>query len=216
MASTWREISEDTASIAANPTICRRVFPGSQPDPQFFHQYLQLVVSVEDDYGQDVGDYFLEFFGPDAKQDEEAVFFHREVLKDVHPNSLQSAMRCLFVDRNDLLTEYYQRIPRGKAREVAMSISAAAPGDTVDYFRHAKFGAAGHYVVHREAEENRWLQRNSTHFVKIIIPRTPRDRVFMLTRAQGRTAEREWDGVRQGRQPRAEPPRIGRPSRRQS
>jgi hypothetical protein len=40
--------------------------------------------------------------------------------------------------------------------------------------------------VHREnpsTTEPRWLQRNSTHFVKIIIPRDPIDGVYKLMKA---------------------------------
>ncbi len=59
--------------------------------------------------------------------------------------------------------------------------SATAPGSNTSYFRNSSRGAAGHVLVHQEESgAPRWLQRNTTHFVKIIIPRVPKDNVFAL------------------------------------
>ena len=184
----WATLTEETASLASDIDKRAAVFPRrpildvfkSDVEPAFFHQYLQAVVRVVDDHGVDVPDYFLEFFGPDSKTDHEAVYFHSQVVEDVHPNG---SARCFYVDRTDLVTNYYNLIPEGKKREVAMSISATAPGDNISYFRNSRVGAAGHLVVHQESNpEQRWLQRNATHFVEIIIPRTPKDSVFKLTK----------------------------------
>ncbi len=182
LAERWWSISEDTAGLALDDSARRHLFRGDLPSKEYFHQYLQVIVRVVDDHGADVSDYFLEFFGPDTKKDDEAIYFHREVLEHVHANSQGPATRCLFLDRSDLLGEFYKRIPQGRKKEVGMSISATPPGNNVSYFQESKMGAAGHVVVHREAEEGRFLKRNCTHLVKIVIPRTPHENVFKFAR----------------------------------
>lgn len=183
----WQALSEATAELALDPAKLNEVFPkpkwweifkGETPT-DFFHQYLQVIVTVVDDHGADVPDFFLEFFGPDAKSDREAVYFHSQVLEAVAVNGPR---RCFYVDRTDLVQNYYELIPAGGKKAVAMSISAAPPGDNVSYFGASKVGAAGELVVHDEAGEHRRLRRNCTHFVKIVIPRTPKNNVFKLTK----------------------------------
>ena len=88
------------------------------------------------------------------------------------------------------MTDYYAKIPANRKKVLAMSISAAPPGDKVSYFHSTARGASGNMIVHRLEETDpasRWLKRNCTHFVEIIIPRVPKDRVFTLTKVpQGR------------------------------
>jgi hypothetical protein len=67
-----------------------------------------------------------------------------------------------------------------------MSISAAAPGAKIYYFNPGNPSAAGIVPVHLEGDKTkRWLRRNCTHFVQIIIPRRPVDDVFQLNRFKG-------------------------------
>jgi hypothetical protein len=182
---TWADITEATAALAANDVERSALFGGDPPPATYFHQYMQVVAHVVDDHGLEVADYFLEFFAPGAKADDDAVYFHTKVLEDVHPFKADEAFRCLFVDHTDLVNEYYNDIPPGGLKQVAMSISAVRPGDNIGYFHNSRYGAAGHMVVHRQDEadpSSRWLKHNCTHFVQIIIPRVPEDRVFKLTK----------------------------------
>lgn len=185
----WADISEETASLALDEAKRDAVIPKKKvlglfsqggAAAEYFHQYMQVVVWVVDDHGVDVPDYFLEFFGPETRSNAEAVYFHKEVLEDVHPNGPR---RCFYVDRTDLVNKYYGLIPEGQAKVLAMSLSVNPPGDNVSYFSSSRIGASGHLVVHKEEDKGRWLQRNTTHFVKIIIPRTPKEGVFKLTKA---------------------------------
>jgi hypothetical protein len=80
------------------------------------------------------------------KTTDPAVCFHREVLEGVHTNSSNTAYRCLFVDRTDLLNEFYQRIGKNVEKVFTMSISATAPDGNVSYFSDAKRGAPGEMV----------------------------------------------------------------------
>ena len=185
MATDWLALNEDTTALAHDEERRREAFSArSQPEPEFFHQYMQVNVRVVDDHGNDVHDYFLEFSGPeDERGDDSSVYFHREVLEHVHAFGGNASQRCLYLDRTDLRYNYYESIRGDVARVLNMSLSAAPPGDNVRYFDSYRTGARGMLALHFEdqtADQARWLQRNTTHFVKIIIPRQPRDQVFKL------------------------------------
>ena len=161
----WFKLSEQTASI--------------QDDQH--HQYLMVNVLVVDDYGTPVPDYFLEFSGPSAdRSDDATVYFHTSVLEDVHVNSHGGERRCFFIDRTDLLTNFYAKIRVGD-KVLTMSLSANPPGDNIRYFDSTKVGAKGSFKLHdKEVESERWLKRNTTHYLKIVIPRRPIDNVFKV------------------------------------
>ena len=183
MAVEWRQISEETSALAGDESNRSALFLDGDKDPEFFHQYIQINVHVVDDHGADVTDYVIEFSGPDFKRnDAPTVYFHREVLEHVHTNSSNSAYRCLFIDRTDLLNEFYNRIGKNAEKTLTMSISAQAPGDNISYFSSMKRGAPGEMIIHTldDSTQARWLQRNTTQFVRIVIPRTPSDNVFKL------------------------------------
>jgi pimeloyl-ACP methyl ester carboxylesterase len=147
-----------------------------------FHQFEQLNVHVVDDEGNPVDDYFLEFSGPSGDpNDESTVYFHRSVLRDVHTNSLNAARRCLYADRTDLVNGFYAKIAAGMPRILTMSLSANPPGKNVRYFSSTAKGAQGEFKLHDDAVlAERWLKRNTTHFLKIIIPRQPLSQVFTV------------------------------------
>jgi len=182
----WNDIAEQTARLSRDAELLKAAFKSRPPDMQALHQYLQVVSFVRDDQGQPVNDYFLEFFSPEQAGYADAVFFHQHVLDDVHVNSQSASRRCLFIDREDLVTGFYRLMRSTEKRELAVSISAAAVGDNIRYF-DKRYGATGHLVVHaendgkREGLEGR-LFRNTTHLVEIIIPRQPIDKVFALSR----------------------------------
>lgn len=181
----WYRLSEQTAKLADDEAERTRVFKGENVSPDYFHQYMQVVVRVVDDHGADVPDFFIEFFGGEEAKESEAVFFHREILEDVHPNSQGAGTRCLFIDRTDLMERFYPMLAP-KPQEVHATITAAPPGDDVAYFGwvgdDASKRAGGTLKVHSIDEGERWLKRNTTHFVKMIIPRVPKETVFRLKR----------------------------------
>ncbi|MBI4184673.1 MAG: hypothetical protein HY521_11835 [Proteobacteria bacterium] len=178
----WSDLSEATAALAADEAARRALFAGREVSEEYFHQYLQVNVHVVDDHGNDVPDFFLEFFSGERRKgrEEAATFFHAEVLEHVHVNSGNGALRCLYIDRTDLLTRFYPRIRRPEDRVLAATITAAPPGKNVSYF-DSRLKRGGELVIHGEEETDRWLKRNSTHFVRIVIPRQPKDGVFRLT-----------------------------------
>ena len=179
----WDLASEATAALAHNQAALQNAFATDPPDPAALHQYFQVVTRVRDDHGQPVDDYFLEFFAPQQRSDRATIYFHKEVLEDVHVNKQAPSLRALYIDRNDLLANYYALIPQENKREVAMSISAAEVGPNIRYFDKTRVGARGSLIVHKEADEAKEqllarLFRNTTHLVEIVIPRQPIDKVF--------------------------------------
>lgn len=180
IAKKWSQITETTAERGTTAAGGARV-----EDEEFFHQYLQVDVHVVDDHGAEIRDYFLEFSGPEEeKGTDSSVFFHKQVLEHVHTNGGNASYRCLYVDRTDLLERYYGKIRGDVAHILNLSISASPPGPNVQYFSELKSGARGVVTVHSQYDspQFRWLQRNSTHFIEIVIPRVPQDKVFKVTR----------------------------------
>lgn len=169
----WQEFSESTAARRA-----------SSPTPAYYHQYMQANFDVMDDYGQPVNDYFLEFFSNTQKKNDDAnVYMHASVIEDVKVNSQNPACRNIYFDRTDLVEGYYPKVPEGGDAALYLSISAAAPGKNIRYFANLKTGADMQIAIHFQRDiASRWLKHNSTHFVRIILPRQPVDKVFRLTR----------------------------------
>lgn len=187
LADQWDTISEETHKLATDPAARKAVFPTKTPEADSFNQYMQLVFYARDDHGQPVNDFFVEFYAPDQKSDRESVYFHDEVLEHAHTNLLEGARRCLYIDRSDLMANYYKKVTKPEDRVLAMSVSAAQLGPNVRYFDNAKRGASGHVVVHAKDLNDREnlparFHRNSTHLIELILPRQPMPDVFKLKR----------------------------------
>ena len=171
----WDQLTEQTTTLRSAP------LEGSTAE--FYHQYFQINSCVVDDYGTPVKDYFLEFFSNMSKKlDDANVYLHAKVIEDVKKNSISDELRNLYFDRTDLFEGYYGLLPKGTEPKLYMSISAASPGKNINYFEREKTGAEQWVPVHLEgAKTSRWLRRNTTHFVQMIIPRRPGTDVFKLT-----------------------------------
>lgn len=183
---TYQQIQAKWDQDVTEPTARRMQSPPDGAEADYFHQYMQMNAYVVDNHGQPVPDYFLEFFSSTSKRNDEAnVYLHGNVIEDVKKNSTREGLRNLYFDRTDLFETYYkEKLPTGSPRELYMSISAASPGKNVAYFEREKEGAEQWVTVHLEGTQTqRWLRRNTTHFVKIIIPRRPASNVFTLTRS---------------------------------
>jgi len=147
------------------------------------HMHMQLNVRVVDEYQHPVSDYMIEFLAPNYEQNTDLTgMFHDKVIKDVHRCQQDAAIRTIYMDRQRMFALFYSAIGQMQPKELRLSISASAPGENVKYFVDA-FGAKGEFVVHSEQEADRWLRRNATHFLRIIIPRVPADAVFRLKNA---------------------------------
>ncbi len=174
-------------TYASHQTIAQnwRAHSDQVQDPQAgidddHHMHMQLNVFVVDEYQDPVTDYMIEFLAPNYEQTTDLTgVFHDQVIEDVHKCEQNAALRTIFIDRQHLFELFYAAIPDGQPRELRLSISASAPGDNVHYFSEA-YGAEGEFIIHSEEDASRWLRRNATHFLKIVIPRQPSDSVFTL------------------------------------
>lgn len=156
--------------------------PENEQFDEDHHMHLQLNVFVVDEHQKPVTDYLIEFLAPNYRQTTDLTgLFHDKVIRDVHRCEQNAALRTIFIDRQRLFELFYAEIPPGQPKELRLSISASAPGNNVHYFSEA-YGAEGEFVVHSDEEAARWLRRNATHFLKIVIPRQPSAQVFTLKR----------------------------------
>lgn len=181
----WRQVSGATHGLEDVAVAD----PDHPPNRAGLDRYLQVVVHVRDDQGNDVNDYFVEFYDPEKPDDEQdTVILHRQVIKDTHIYSQNPSYRCFFVDRTALLNEYYAK----GYETVAMSISAAKLGDHVAYFNTATATAAGHAMVSTkagataasDADKNalqEFLREDRTHLIEIVIPRAPVPDLFRMS-----------------------------------
>ena len=183
-----KSISERTA--AAKPDVPRLSVGKVAFAEEAFHQYIQINVHIVDDHGADVDDYFLEY--PSTSKDdtgEAATYFQSHVLERVDTNSLTSSRRTLFLDRTDLMNRYYELTGDGALK---MRVVASPLGKNVGYFvapnkksaAGPEIDAVGLVTLHGGASADRWLRRNSTHLVKIIVPREASSGVFTLKRGE--------------------------------
>lgn len=177
----WRQISEATAQRAESDADS---LMNENPLADAYHQYLQLNTYAVDDHGKPVADYFLEFFSNPRRADDAAnAYLHAHVLEDVKKNGQNAALRNLYFDRSDLVNGYYPRFAAGEEPVLYLSVYANPPGENVSYFNPDPSGAQGTVQVHLESDATqRWLKRNTTHFLQIILPRRPGDAVFAVKR----------------------------------
>ncbi|MBS0498832.1 MAG: hypothetical protein JSR74_00725 [Proteobacteria bacterium] len=152
------------------------------------HQFFMLNTYVVDDQGNPVADHFIEFFGSkdasDLANDGAMATFHSKVIVDVHQNKKNLALRCFHLNRTEMMTTFYGELgPNAANKVVSLSISAAPPGANTKYFTTTADGAAGSVRLHLFDPNDvpqRFLQRNCTHFLKIVIPRYPLENVLTL------------------------------------
>ncbi len=170
----WKGISDQTVAL-------------SDPQHQQLHQYMQLVVFVHDELGNPITDYFLEFFPVQKRERPDLVaFFHQEVLEHVHVNDMSSSRRCLYIDRTDLVENFYAvRMKAAAIKELAVRIAIARTTNVV-YFDETSAKNAGSIPVHNEDPQARQaldarLFHNRTHLIEVIVPRQAGNQVFGLS-----------------------------------
>lgn len=180
----YRQIRQDWAALSEATAGRGAADDPENPCADGYHQYLQINVYAVDDHGKPVADYFLEFFSnPNQADDAANAYLHANVIEDVKKNSRNEALRNLYLDRTDLVEGYYARFASGESPVLYLSVHAEAPGANVSYFDADGSGARGMVRVHLEADATRrWLKRNTTHFVQIILPRRPGEGVFRVKR----------------------------------
>ncbi|MEE8311483.1 MAG: hypothetical protein V3R77_04440, partial [Candidatus Binatia bacterium] len=170
----------------------RQVFGEEDVSQTFFHEYYQLVVRVEDEFGDPIPDYFVSFVPTPKKRllsiasglNKTAVFFHSEVLEGTHVHRRNPENRCFYIDRFDLMRAggFYAQIRKGSARELSFTVTAQDPGDRIAFFSRKRSAARAVVRLHGRDVGDRWLKRHSTHFIKVVVPRAADRAIFKLRR----------------------------------
>lgn len=191
----WEQISLDTRTFAGAGKDAKAhrksIFGKDEPEAEYFHEHYQLVIEAVDQYGAPVPEYFVEFFPKPSKLksfssfNKASLFFHDEVIEDIHVNRRTPHRRCFFIDRYDMMCAggFYAQIPSSGLKSLAMTITATDPGDNVSYFKHGEARSRGVVQLHGKLQADRWLKRHSTHFIRIIVPRIGSDKLFRLKKA---------------------------------
>ncbi len=194
----WRSVTESTRTLAGFADDAQRqrdrFFRKSDTPAEYFHEYYQVNVRVEDEFGAPIPDYFLSFM-PKQRQhwysltktfSKEGAYFHEEVLEHVHQNRRDPSRRSLFVDRFDLMRDggYYSQLRQAdEDKELQVTVSAVDPGENIAHFTRAASLRRGLIRVHQKLDaERRWLKRHRTHLVRIIVPRAADPEIFKLKR----------------------------------
>lgn len=194
----WSAVTKATRKLAGSADEAQTnrddFFDESGTPAEYFHEYYQVNVRVEDEFGEPIPDYFLSFM-PKQKQhwyslkesfSPSGVFFHKEVLEDVHEHRRDKSHRSLYIDRFDLMREggfYSQLKGPDRDKELLVTVSAADPGERIAYFTREATLRRGLVKIHQKlAPKGRWLKRHRTHMVKIIVPRAADPKIFTLKR----------------------------------
>jgi hypothetical protein len=191
----WNAVSMDTRTFAGSSAdaVAHReaLFGRKPPPPDYFHEHYQLVIRAEDQFGEAIPDFFVEFFPKPtllhrfSEFGRASAFFHDEVLADVHCNERDPSHRVFYVDRYDLMREggFYSMIPQNRPAELAMTVTADDPGLNVTYFGASGIPSRRGVVdLHGRLKADRWLERHTTHFIRVIVPRVGGKDLFRLRR----------------------------------
>ncbi len=190
VADDWQAVSMQTRALVGNDAERERLF-GKKSDPDYYHEYFQLVVRAEDEFGTPIPDYFVRFvktppgqkINPRKNLDRASVYFQKEVLEHVHTHRRSPEYRNFYIDRYDMMKPggWYDQIRNPEERALLFTVTAADPGSRIAYFQR-KPKARGVVPLHREQQGDRWLKRHTTHFVRLIVPRAADPGIFRLKR----------------------------------
>jgi hypothetical protein len=138
-----------------------------------YHQYQHVVTRVHDQFGAGIDDYFIEFFQKqDDNKDMVLQKVQREILEKVRPYSKAASHRSFWFDITDMKKEILD-----KGQRVEMSLCAAALSKRISYLD------PGSYLTVVGAENQTFLQSNTTLFVDIELPRVQSREVFQFKKA---------------------------------
>lgn len=127
-----RELSKIT-----DTTFTKGINESEDKVKERYHNYQTVVTRVHDQFGNWIGDYFLEFFQEsDSPEDETMQTMHKEVLEKVTKNETNPSYRSFHFDLTDL-----DRLILQNNKQVDMSISVAALSRRI-FYRNPKGFAA--------------------------------------------------------------------------
>jgi hypothetical protein len=184
----WRDVSMATRSLSGDAEKRKRLL--GDVDADYYNEHFQIVMRAEDEFGTPIPDYFVRFVKKPRRRlralsdlDRTSAYFHDEALEAVHTHRRSPEYRNFYIDRYDMMGAggWYAQIRNPEERRLTFTVTAADPGERIAYFEHRP-GARGVVLLHQQAEGERWLNRHSTHFIRLIVPRAATAEVFKLKR----------------------------------
>ena len=196
----WRTINNETRVLAQNTpeaeALRQKILKRRDRIPRRYNEHYQVVVQLEDDFGQPVTDYYVWFGAPSKSEDlrhlnvNEAlnaseIFAHEHVIVDAHKNRRNPERRVLHLDRMELMRSggFFDRGTAQREKALAIGLTAVAPGEAYSFF-HEDERRGSELITLRAPTEggyddpDRFLKRYATHFVRVIAPRHPHASAF--------------------------------------
>ena len=161
----WRAVRLKTRTYAGVSDDAQHnrdvTFKKRQTPAEHFHEYYQIFVRAEDEFGVEIPDYFLSFmpkpkrgwFSLGSNFHKASVLFHDEVMEDSHTYRQANANRCFYLDRFDIMRKggFYDQLRAGQPQELNFTVTAADPGDRIAYFSRESNLKRGLVMVHQES-----------------------------------------------------------------
>ncbi|MDR3458533.1 MAG: alpha/beta hydrolase [Verrucomicrobiae bacterium] len=143
---------------------------------RYYWGYQNTVVLVKDQFGNHVGDYFLEFYGAANDTFWESLF-HGKVIEDVHPYSDDNGYRSVLIDTTRLQAAL-AGAPAAAPLQFSLSASPDISNNEVGYasFTDNDIGA----ISIPTGQIPLFFSPNRTLFVEVIITRKQKDEIFKL------------------------------------
>jgi len=145
-------------------------------NPDWYHKYMHVVFRVQDQYGQPVTDYFVEFYQEEG--DPMDIIFqkiHAEILEKATTNEIDPSYRSLLFDCSDL-TDY---LDSSTEADVKMSLGAVAVSTRIGYRNPPNVPSAGVNVF--SSQRRIFLIPNEPVLVDVRLYRDPSSNVFVLS-----------------------------------
>lgn len=153
--------------------ITRQTFDKASASDPHYHEYQNLTTRVRDQFGENIPDYFLEFFQEDDDpKDRVMKKMQSEVLEKVRTYSKDSSYRSFLFDMTDL-NKYLAK----EGAEVDLSISVAAKSERI-FYRNPE-----EHIKIADSKQKDLLIPNATLLLDIEVPRLQSENVFRLTRS---------------------------------
>jgi len=160
-----RQVTEETFKKGTNDK--------DEKKSKRYHQYQHVVTRVHDQFGEEIEDYFLEFFQDKGDRIDKVMRkVHSEILEKVHNYTKDKSYRSFLFDVTDMKKEILE-----KGRRVDMSLCAAALSKRISYHDPEDC------ITVVSPENKLLLNPNTTLLVDIELPRIQHKKVFRFKRS---------------------------------
>lgn len=155
--------------------LTNNVMLDGQQNP-YTHSYQNSVFLVENQFGEHIQDYFLEFYAPNAEQGWFAQTFHQDVITDVHICSQDKGYRSLYINYTMLHQQFNK-----SWEHMCLSLTALPEFSRNGNVGYRTFTDDDIGAIHFSRDQvAKLFAPNRTVLTRIIIRREQAERVFQL------------------------------------